>query len=126
MAWNWWQSVDTRPQLRGRGLSDINRHAPRRGPMHLWEHIPAPPVQNTVIVWVDGSVTEGIEFGPEVYSYNADVHFIVQGGHDYRCDDLDEFTRTALMNAGYTCVEGRLDLYAVNDRYSDDYPRTES
>ena len=125
MGWNWWQSVDTRAQLQGRGLTQYVQRPLTKGPMHLWNHVKQPPVQNSIVVWKDGTCEEGIEFGPDVFG-SPDLHVVIGGGHDYRCDDLDEFTRTALMNAGYTCVEGRLDLYAVNDRYSDAYPRTES
>lgn len=114
-------SVDSRPQLQGRGLTEYVRLPKLKGPMHLWNHVHQPPVQNSVVVWKDGTCTEGIEFGPEVFG-SPDLHFVVQGGHQYFCADLDQFTRDSLMAAGYSCTSGILDIYARDDRYTDDYP----
>jgi hypothetical protein len=121
MSWQWWQSVDTRPQVRGRGLTEYIQQPQRRGPMHLWNHVKQPPVQNTLVVWKDGTVSEGIEFGTDVFG-SPDVHYILLGGHDYRCDDLDAFTQDSLLAAGYTCGDPPIDLYAENDTYTDVYP----
>lgn len=120
----WWRSVDTRPKLFGRGLTENPRQSRRKGPMHLWDHVAPPPVQNSVVVWKDGTVTEGTDFGSDVFG-SPNVHYVVQGGHDYRCPDLDAFTLQALMSAGYSCCDDRLDLYVETDAYTADYPRAE-
>lgn len=116
------QSVDPRAKLQGRGLTRYIEHPFERGPRHLWNHVSQPPVQNTIVVWKDGDVSEGVDFGPEVFG-SPDVHFIVQGGHDYRCDDLDVFTLSALMAAGYECRDDTIDLYAPDNKHSDEYPQ---
>jgi hypothetical protein len=82
-----------------------------------------PPAQNTLVVWKDGRVEEGNNFGPQVFTH-PDVHRIFVGGYDHRCDRAsDPFSFDSLAAAGYECGTPTLDLYADDDRYTTEYPQ---
>jgi hypothetical protein len=89
-------------QLLGRGT-----YGPRmmQGPgiSPLWSFFLAPPAQNSVIVYDDGSVVERETFeNREIKA--SDVYLFILGGTDFRCD-VGSFEYTALTAAGYTWRE---------------------
>lgn len=113
--------ADLRPQLLGRGVYGPHRPGPYSGPMHLWDHILPPPIQNSILIYKDGTVVERAEF--DTYEINdPNVHVFILGGTDYRCGD-DQFAYDSLIAAGYTCGFGiDIDLYSPTDEYTDVYP----
>ena len=116
------RAYDTRPQLLGRGWIAPLPSGPSQGPMHLWDHIKQPPIQNSLLVYEDGTVVEGQEFGTDDINDPTVIAFIL-GGTDYRCEPGP--VHDALLAAGYTCGWGvDIDLYPGDDQYpSDDiYP----
>jgi hypothetical protein len=91
--------------------------------MHLWDHVSAPPAQNSLIIYTDGTVREGNNFAPWEYDpiLTPTVHRFIYGGTNVHCDELDQFSRDALIAAGYTCGFGvTMDVYVQN--YTDQYP----
>lgn len=113
--------ADLRPQLLGRGTYGPLRSGPRKGPMHLWDHVSMPPAQNSILIYTDGRVVEGSHFdGWQIAA--PDVHLFIYGGANIRCDDLDQFSRDALMAAGYRCGFGPdMDVYDGSDQYTETY-----
>ena len=86
-------------QLLGRGT-----YGPRveygPGVSPLWTFFLAPPAQNSVIIYDDGSVVERATFeNREIKS--SDVHTFILGGTDFRTD-VGSFDYDALTAAGYT------------------------
>lgn len=111
--------ADLRPQLLGRGTYGPYRPGPYRGPMHLWDHVTQPPMQNSILIYKDGTVVERAEFDTSEIN-DPDVHVFIYGGTDYRCGD-DQFAHDALVAAGYTCGFGiTMDVYV--EKYTDQYP----
>lgn len=89
--------------------------------MHLWNHVSPPPVQNSILIYKDGTVREGNNFAPWEIT-DSNVYLFILGGTDWRCEG-DDFARDALLAAGYTCGFGvDLDVYSGDDTYTDDYP----
>jgi len=89
-------------QLLGRGT-----YGPRtmQGPgiSPLWSFFLAPPSQNSVMIYNDGSVEERQTFmNSEIKS--DDVYMFILGGTDFRCA-VGSFEYTALTDAGYTWRE---------------------
>lgn len=100
-------------QLLGRGT-----YGPRtiqgRGISPLWSFILPPPAQNSVIIYVDGSVTERATF--ENDDVKADnVYTFILGGTDYRTT-VGSFEYESLTAAGYTWR-----TITARDEYSEDY-----
>jgi hypothetical protein len=91
--------------------------------MHFWErHHSMPPAQNTVIVYKDGSVLEGNNFGPDILM-DEDVHRVFTGGYKHVVEPTDDpLSYTALVNAGYIFGVPTQDIYAPSDKYTDQYP----
>lgn len=117
--------VDLRPQVMGRGTYGPDRFSRLRGPRHLWNHVSMPPMQNSLIIYTDGTVREGNNFQPWEYDplQTPTAHRFIQGGTNIRCEDLDTFSRDALMAAGYRCGFGPdMDVYEASDEYTDTYP----
>jgi hypothetical protein len=116
-------AYDSRPHLTGQGTYGPLHVPGLRGPAHFWErHHSMPPAQNTLVVWKDGRVEEGNNFGPQVFT-SPDVHRIFVGGYDHRCDPADDpFSFAALAKAGYSCFIPTQDIYMPNDTYTDQYP----
>ena len=114
--------ADLRPQLLGRGTYGPHRLPWTQGPQHLWNHVSMPPMQNSIIIYTDGTVLEGNNFEPWEYDpvWTPTAHRFIMGGANIRCDDLDQFSRDALHAAGYTCGFGHdVDAYPSNDQYPD-------
>jgi hypothetical protein len=91
--------------------------------MHFWErHHSMPPAQNTIVVWKDGRVEEGNNFGPEVFTH-PDVHRIFVGGYKHVLDETsDPLSYAALIDAGYWFGIPTQDIYiAPVDEYTDQY-----
>lgn len=86
-------------QLLGRGT-----YGPRtiQGPSisPLWSFILPPPAQNSVIIYMDGSVAERATFENDDIQ-DVNVHTFILGGTDYRTD-VDSFEYESLTAAGYT------------------------
>lgn len=115
--------TDPSPQLLGRGTYGPERLPRARGPRHLWNHVSVPPAQNSLIIYKDGTVLEGNNFAPWQYDpvIDPNVHRFIYGGTNVRCEDLDDFSRDALLAAGYTCGIGiTMDVYL--QKYTDQYP----
>lgn len=115
---------DPRPQLRGMGTYRWYDLPQLKGPRHLWNHRSnwPPPSGNTLIVYKDGTVIEGDNFGPDVMA-DPDIHRVFVGGYDHRCNsEEDPLSFAALKANGYKCVVPPGDVYPVDDAYSDEYP----
>jgi hypothetical protein len=81
-----------------------------------------PPAQNTVIVYKDGSVFEGNNFGPDVLM-DEDVHRVFVGGYKHALDPEDDpLSYGALVDAGYIFTVPTQDIYLPDDTYTDQYP----
>lgn len=112
------QVRDWRPRLTGQGNYGPLRLPRVFGPMHLWNHVAAPPAQNTLVVMKDGSVVEG-NFLSYEDMYGPLVHRVFVGGYDHRCDPDDQFSFDALTAAGYPCKFVTEDIYdGPDDHYS--------
>ena len=106
--------VDIRPQLLGRGTHGPERVPLTRGPRHLWNHVPSPPAGNSLIIYKDGTVLEGSEFeGWQVDPIvSPNVHRYIPGATRVPCEELDDFSRDALIAAGYECGQPQdVDVY---------------
>lgn len=86
-------------QLLGRGT-----YGPRviQGPgvSPLWSFILMPPAQNSIIIYLDGSVEERATF-ENTQIESPDVQTYILGGTDFRTD-VGSFEYEALTAAGYT------------------------
>jgi hypothetical protein len=81
-----------------------------------------PPAQNTLVVYTDGTVLEGNNFGTEVFD-NPDVHRVFVGGYKHVCmEEDDPLSFLALQAAGYECWLPTMDVYEPTDLYTDEYP----
>ena len=90
-----------------------------RGVSPLWMYILGPPAQNSVIVYDDGSVVEGVGF--ENDQIKADnVYVFILGGTRFRCE-IGSFEYNALTNAGYTW-QAIADYDTYPDDYTSEYP----
>jgi hypothetical protein len=69
----------------------------------LWEYFHAPPAQNSVIIYNDGSVVERATFENDDVKA-ANVRVFILGGTDYRTT-VGSFEYAALTAAGYTWRE---------------------
>jgi hypothetical protein len=117
-------AFDFRPRLEGQGTYRWYDLPRLKGPRHLWNHRSnwPPPSQNTLIVYKDGSVVEGDNFGPEDLDPSL-VHRVFVGGYDHRVTAAEDFLSwQALKAAGYKCVVPTVDIYLPSDKHSDDYP----
>lgn len=66
----------------------------------LWQYFRSPPAQNSVLIYVDGSVLEGVQFTIDE-TEDPDVDTFILGGTDYRTEE-GSFQYTSLTAAGYT------------------------
>ena len=66
----------------------------------LWSFFLPPPSQNSILIYVDGSVLERATFENEDIK-DEDVHTWIYGGTDFRTD-VGSFEYNALTAAGYT------------------------
>jgi len=75
-----------------------------RGPRHLWNHSAGPPTQNSIIVYKDGTVLEGNNFGAWEFDpiIDPNVHRYIRGGGAYTLANLDQFSIDTLIANGYT------------------------
>jgi len=80
----------------------------------LWEYFQSPPAQNSVIIYVDGSVVERATFENDVIE-DPSVQVFILGGTDYRTT-VGSFEYDALTAAGYTWRE-----VAERDTYTTTY-----
>lgn len=96
--------------------------SPRKSPRHFFfQHSKPPECQNSLVVYPDGAVEEMAYVPVEVEDA---AHVVLRGGYIHACADLDDFTKTAVNAAGYTCcVPGGLDVFSGSDRYSDSQDR---
>lgn len=103
----------TQQQLLGRGT-----YGPRvqTGPgiSPLWQFFLAPPAQNSILIYNDGTVVEQQTFVNDDI-LDPDVHTFILGGADFRTD-VGSFEYNALTAAGYTWRT----VYS-NDVYPEDY-----
>ena len=83
----------------------------------LWEYFHAPPAQNSVLIYDDGTVVERATFENDVIQ-GEDVHTFILGGTDYRTT-VGSFEYDALTAAGYTWRE-----VAERDTYTTTYQDT--
>ena len=84
----------------------------------LWSYFLSPPAQNSVLIYVDGTVVERAKFENDVIQ-GDDVHTFILGGTDYRTT-VGSFEYDALTAAGYTWREvAEPDTYTSN--YQDAY-----
>ncbi len=90
-----------------------------RGVSPLWRYFLAPPAQNSVIIYDDGSVVEGPGFENDQIEA-ANVYLFILGGTRFRCE-TGSFEYNALTDAGYTwqTITG-YDEYGED--YDDQYP----
>lgn len=105
-------------QLLGRGTygPDV---AMGRGVSRLWMYFLSPPAQNSVIVYDDGSVVEGVGFENDQIKAD-DVYLYIHGGTRFRCE-VGSFEYNALTAAGYTWLSiPDRDTYAED--YTSEYP----
>lgn len=65
----------------------------------LWQFFLAPPAQNSIIIYNDGSVVEQETFENRDIQ-DPDVHTFILGGTDFRTDE-GSFDYNALTEAGY-------------------------
>lgn len=86
-------------QLLGRGTygPDVV-YGPEVSP--LWQFFLAPPAQNSVLIYTDGSVVERATFENNVIQ-GDDVQRFILGGTDFRTDE-GSADYVALTDAGYT------------------------
>ena len=100
-------------QLLGRGT-----YGPRvmTGPgiSPLWQFFLAPPAQNSILIYNDGTVLEQQTFVLSQIQ-DEDVRIYIQGGTDFRTDE-GSFEYEALTAAGYTWRN----VYS-GDTYPEDY-----
>lgn len=66
----------------------------------LWQYFRSPPAQNSILIYVDGSVLEGIQFTLSD-TEDPDVDTYINGGTDYRTEE-GSFQYNSLTAAGYT------------------------
>ena len=100
-------------QLLGRGTYGPQvAYGPGVSP--LWMYFNAPPAQNSVLIFNDGSVEERATFENDVIQ-GEDVHTFILGGTDYRTT-VGSFEYDALTAAGYTWRE-----VAAPDTYTSNY-----
>jgi len=89
----------TQEQLLGRGT-----YGPRvqtgAGISPLWQFFLAPPAQNSILIYNDGTVLEQQTFVLSDIK-DPDVHTYILGGTDFRTD-VGSFDYDALTAAGYT------------------------
>jgi hypothetical protein len=89
----------TQEQLLGRGT-----YGPRvqtgAGISPLWQFFLAPPSQNSILIYNDGTVVERQTFVLSDIK-DPDVHTYILGGTDFRTD-VGSFDYDALTAAGYT------------------------
>ena len=105
-------------QLLGRGTygPDV---AMGRGVSRLWMYFLSPPAQNSIIIYDDGSVVEGVGF--ENDQIKADnVYLFILGGTRFRCE-VGSFEYDALTAAGYTWQEIP-DVDTYTESYTSEYP----
>jgi len=80
----------------------------------LWQFFLAPPAQESILIYDDGTVVEQQTFENDEIQ-DPSVHTYILGGTDYRTDE-GSFTYNALTAAGFTWR----DVYTDNV-YADDY-----
>lgn len=117
-------AFDFRPRLEGQGTYRWYDLPRLKGPRHLWNHRSnwPPPSQNTLVVYKDGSVVEGNNFGPDDLDPSL-VHRVFVGGYDHRCNiEDDPLSWNALRKAGYDCLVPEQDVYMPTDVYTAEYP----
>lgn len=85
-----------------------------RGVSPLWTYFHAPPAQNSVIVYNDGSVVEGPGFENDQVQ-DPSVYLFILGGTRFRCE-TGSFEYEALTAAGYTWQ-----TITEFDTYGEDY-----
>lgn len=100
-------------QLLGRGTYGPDVQV-GRGVSPLWQFFLAPPSQNSVLIYNDGSVLERATFERDDIA-DPDVHTFIYGGTDFRTD-VGSFAYEALTAAGYTWRN----VY-TGDVYAEDY-----
>lgn len=90
-----------------------------RGVSRLWMYFLAPPAQNSVLIYDDGSVVEGQGFqNSDIQADN--VYMFILGGTRFRCE-TGSFEYNALTAAGYTWEEvPEYDTYT--ETYTSEYP----
>jgi hypothetical protein len=90
--------MTTQEQLLGRGT-----YGPRvqtgAGISPLWQFFLAPPAQNSILIYNDGTVVEQQTFVLSDIK-DPDVHTYILGGTDFRTD-VGSFDYDALTAAGY-------------------------
>jgi hypothetical protein len=91
--------VTVQVQLLGRGTYGPSVSL-GRNVSPLWQFFLAPPAQNSVIVYDDGSVVEQETFENSDIK-DESVYLYIHGGTDFRTD-VGTFEYEALSNAGYT------------------------
>ena len=80
----------------------------------LWQFFLAPPAQESILIYDDGTVVERQTFENDDIQ-DPSVHTYILGGTDYRTDE-GSFEYNALTAAGFTWR----DVYS-GDTYADDY-----
>lgn len=86
-------------QLLGRGTyGPYTAYGPGVSP--LWLYFLSPPVQNSVLIYDDGTVVEQATF-PNNVIQDPSVHTYILGGTDYQTE-VGSFEYNALTAAGYT------------------------
>lgn len=86
-------------RILGRETRPPDRQPRSQGPRHLWDHHAGPPIQESIVVYTDGTVTRGYDF--ESWEMEGDnIAVFIMGGSDFWCED--GAIKTALKAAGYT------------------------
>ena len=89
----------------GQGYTGPLQRRDLRGPMHFWSrHHRFPPVGNSLIVYNDGEVVEGVDF-TNVQTTHPDVVRVFLGGQKHVIDSVeDAFLYDSLVAAGYDLI----------------------
>lgn len=106
-------------QLLGRGTyGPVAPYGP--GVSRLWLYFLPPPAQNSIVIYDDGSVVEGVGFENDRIEA-SNVYMFILGGTNFTCEE-GSFEYNALTAAGYTWRPANtLNAYYETDSYDTQY-----
>jgi len=112
------RAYDFRRQLTGRTLVTNPVPTGNDAASRLFRRIGSVSSQKSIIVYLDGTVEEGVEFDIGK-TQDPSVHTFILGGTDFRCEPSG-WLHDTLIAAGYNCQFSVEDIYT--DTYTDEYP----
>jgi hypothetical protein len=96
-----------------------NRRPYGYGISPLWQRVPVPPYQESIIIYDDDTVVRGIAFTQDQIAAD-DVYMFILGGSRFRCETGSK-EYLALTSAGFTWQTiPNYDSYPAE--YTDNYP----